>query len=70
MISTSKVELHHKIGRKINCHSHIHLYILAALHKKFLQFLFAYLGFSEGLDHFWKKLAKCMHSVEGGRPMF
>jgi hypothetical protein len=42
------------------------LYILAALQKRFLQILFAFLGFSEGLDHFLEKVGQ-MYAFCGGR---
>jgi hypothetical protein len=41
----------------------------SSLQKKFQQFLFAFLGFSEGLDHFLKKVGQ-MYAFCGGRPMF
>lgn len=67
MISTSKVQLHHKIGRKIKLPlSHTLIHTIAALQERFLQILFAFQGFSEGLDHFLEKVGQ-MYAFCGGR---
>lgn len=66
MISTSKVQLHHKIGRKIKLplsHTLIHT---SSPSKKISTILFDFLGFSEGLDHFLEKVGQ-MYAFCGGR---
>jgi hypothetical protein len=68
MISTSKAQLHHKIWGKINCHSYIHLYILAAFKKDFYKFYLLFWDFLEALIVL-EKVGQ-MYAFCGGRPMF